>query len=180
MDKRDYYEVLGVAKTATDDEIKKAYRTLAKKYHPDLNGGDKDCEAKFKEVNEAYEVLSDPQKRARYDQFGHEDPRAGGAGGGYGDFTGGFGGGFGGRHDAGGGAGAPPQGAQFRAEGKRIETRHGMHSVAGREKGLDHTWGSSRAQDPGARRSRPPGRTDGGRQARSARNAVRPRTALSF
>ena len=94
MDKRDYYEVLGVEKSASDEEIKKAYRTLAKKYHPDLNNGDKECEIKFKEVNEAYEVLSDPQKRARYDQFGHEDPRAGGAGGGYGDFTGGFGGGF--------------------------------------------------------------------------------------
>lgn len=93
MDKRDYYEVLGVEKTASDEEIKKAYRTLAKKYHPDLNNGDKECEIKFKEVNEAYEVLSDSQKRARYDQFGHEDPSAGGAGG-YGDFTGGFGGGF--------------------------------------------------------------------------------------
>lgn len=93
MAKRDYYEVLGVSKTASDDELKKAYRTLAKKYHPDLNGGDKECEEKFKEVNEAYDVLSDPQKRARYDQFGHEDPRTGGAGG-YGDFTGGFGGGF--------------------------------------------------------------------------------------
>ena len=91
-DKRDYYEVLGVQKGASDTDIKKAYRTLAKKYHPDINPGDKDAEAKFKEVNEAYEVLSDADKKAKYDQFGHAafDPSAG-AGGGYGGF-GGFGG----------------------------------------------------------------------------------------
>ena len=79
MAKRDYYEVLGVSKNASDDEIKKAYRKLAVKYHPDKNPGDKEAEAKFKEINEAHDVLADKQKRARYDQFGHAG--VGGAGG---------------------------------------------------------------------------------------------------
>ena len=91
-DKRDYYEVLGIAKGASEAEIKSAYRKLAKKYHPDLNPGDKTAEAKFKEVNEAYEVLSDKEKRARYDQFGHAgvDPNFGGGAGGGSPFQGGF------------------------------------------------------------------------------------------
>ncbi len=79
MAKKDYYEVLGVGKNASDDEIKKAYRKLAVKYHPDKNPGDKEAEVKFKEISEAHEVLSDKQKRARYDQFGHAG--VGGAGG---------------------------------------------------------------------------------------------------
>src|SRR5690606_21006476 len=119
--KRDYYEVLGVSKGASADEIKKAYRKLALKYHPDKNPGDKEAEEKFKEAAEAYEVLSDANKKARYDQFGHAGMGgAGGFGGGgfgggmsmedifsqFGDIFGGhFGGGFGGF----GGGGRPQQ-----------------------------------------------------------------------
>ena len=82
--KRDYYEVLGLSKGASEEELKKAYRKLAKKYHPDVNPGDKDAESKFKEINEAYAVLSDPEKKARYDQFGFAgvDPSYGGGGAG--------------------------------------------------------------------------------------------------
>src|ERR1043166_5738719 len=92
MTKRDYYEILGVAKNANDDEIKKAYRKMAIKYHPDKNPGDKTAEEKFKEAAEAYEVLSNPEKKQRYDQYGHA-----GMGGG-----GGFGGGRGGSQGFGG------------------------------------------------------------------------------
>ena len=127
-DKRDYYEVLGVSKTATADEIKKAYRKAAKENHPDLHPGDKECEQRFKEANEAYEVLSDEQKRARYDQYGFAafDPsgfQSSSEGfGGFADilndlFGGGFGGGFG---DIFGGGGTtrrngPQQGASVRS-----------------------------------------------------------------
>ena len=124
-EKRDYYEVLGIAKNASEDEIKKAYRKLAKEHHPDLNPNDKAAEARFKEVNEAYEILSDADKKSRYDQFGHAgvDPNFGAGDGGFGfggmDFDLGdifgsiFGGGFGG-----GGArnkNAPRKGENIRA-----------------------------------------------------------------
>lgn len=105
--KRDYYEILGVPRGASEDQLKQAYRTLAKKYHPDANPGDKSAEEKFKEVNEAYEVLRDARKRQAYDQFGHAGTGAGPAGGGFPDmgdmsdvfsdlFEGFFGGGMGG------------------------------------------------------------------------------------
>lgn len=128
-EKRDYYEVLGVPKTASEDDIKKAYRKMAKQYHPDLNPEDKEAEAKFKEVSEAYEILSDSSKKARYDQFGHAgvDPNfgAGGGGAGYGGgfggfdfgdlgdiFEGFFGGGFGGARSN---PNAPRRGADINA-----------------------------------------------------------------
>ncbi len=127
-EKRDYYEVLGIAKGASAEEIKKAYRKLALKYHPDYNPGDKDAEEKFKEINEANEILSDPAKRQKYDQFGFAgvDPSYGaGQGGGFGGFDaegmdlgdlfgsffgGGFGGGFGGRSNP----NAPRKGSDIR------------------------------------------------------------------
>ena len=89
--KRDFYEILGVARNASDDEIKKSYRKMAMKYHPDRNPDSKEAEGKFKEAKEAYEMLSDPQKRAAYDQYGHAgvDPNMGGFGGGGGGFGGG-------------------------------------------------------------------------------------------
>ncbi len=87
-EKRDYYEVLGVGKNASEEEIKRAYRKVAKKYHPDMNPGDKNAEEKFKEAAEAYEVLSDPEKKARYDQFGHAAFEQGGGGAGAGGFGG--------------------------------------------------------------------------------------------
>lgn len=124
-DKRDYYEVLGVSKSASDDEIKKAFRQQSKKYHPDLHPGDKTAEEKFKEVNEAYQVLSDADKKSRYDRFGHAgvDPNygAGGAGGGFngagfdfGDIFGDIFGGFGGFGGGGGRRNGPRRGADVR------------------------------------------------------------------
>ena len=121
-DKRDYYEVLGIDKSASDEEIKKAYRKLAKKYHPDMNPGDKEAESRFKEVNEAYEVLSDADKRAKYDQYGFAafDPssfQSSAEGfGGFADILNDlFGGGFGGFGGGGQSRTGPAKGSTVRA-----------------------------------------------------------------
>ena len=121
--KRDYYEVLGVDKNADDAALKKAYRVLAKKYHPDMNPGDKEAEAKFKEASEAYAVLSDPEKRRQYDQFGHAAFEGAGGGAGGFDFNGAdfsdifgdiFGDFFGGRRSSGSRSTGPMKGANLR------------------------------------------------------------------
>jgi molecular chaperone DnaJ len=133
MSKRDYYEILGVAKNASDDEIKKAYRKMAIKYHPDKNPGDKGAEEKFKEAAEAYEVLSNAEKKARYDRFGHAGVGGAAGGGGFGGgFSGGgmsmedifeqfgniFGGGFGGGFSSGGGGRRQNRGSDLRVRVK--------------------------------------------------------------
>ena len=140
MAKRDYYEVLGISKSATDDEIKKAYRKIAIKYHPDRNPGNKEAEEKFKEAAEAYDVLHDPQKRQQYDQFGFDAPGGGfgGFGGGgfsnedifsmFGDIFGGHGGfgGFGGF----GGGGGQRQAPQYRGSDLRIKVTLTLQEIA--------------------------------------------------
>lgn len=145
-EKRDYYEVLGVPKDADDAAIKRAYRQLAKKYHPDMNPGDKEAEAKFKEASEAYAVLSDADKRRQYDQFGHAafEGGAGGAGGGGFDFDFGdmgdifgdiFGGMFGGGSSSRRNSNGPRRGADIRVN-VRITF---AESVTGTKKKIDVT-----------------------------------------
>ena len=144
MAKRDYYEVLGVSKDATEDEIKKAYRKIAIKYHPDRNPGNKEAEEKFKEAAEAYDVLHDPQKRKQYDQFGFNGPGGEGGFGGFssaggfsmddifsmfGDIFGGRGGfgGFGGSGFSNGGQRRP---AQHRGSDLRLKVRLTLQEIS--------------------------------------------------
>ena len=144
MAKRDYYEVLGVEKNASADEIKKAYRKAAVKYHPDKNPGDKEAEEKFKEAAEAYDVLSNDDKRARYDQFGHAGMDGGAAGGGFGGFGGGgftmddifrnfgdiFGGHFGGGFGGFGGGGSRGGRSVNRGSDLRVKVKLTLKEVA--------------------------------------------------
>ena len=142
MAKRDYYEVLGVDKSASADEIKKAYRKKAIQYHPDKNPGDKEAEEKFKEAAEAYEVLSNPDKRARYDQFGHAGVDGAAGAGGFGGFGGQgmsmddifsmFGdifGGHGGFSGFGGGGGQPRQ-RKFRGSDLRVKVKLNLKEIS--------------------------------------------------
>ena len=142
MAKRDYYEVLGVDKNASADEIKKAYRKMAVKYHPDKNPGDKEAEEKFKEAAEAYSVLSDADKKAKYDQFGHAGVEGAGPdfSGGFGNlndilndlFGGAFGGGFGGFSGFGGGfgGGSRPQQRVYRGRDIRVRVKLTLEEIA--------------------------------------------------
>ena len=140
MAKRDYYEVLGLSKGASADEIKKAYRKLAVKYHPDKNPGDKEAEEKFKEAAEAYSILSDPDKKARYDQFGHAGVEGSGPdfSGGFGDlndilnemFGGAFGGGFGGFSGFGGGRSNQRQQRVYRGRDIRVRVKLTLEEIA--------------------------------------------------
>ena len=153
MAKRDYYEVLGVDKSASADEIKKAYRKLAVKYHPDKNPGNKEAEEKFKEVAEAYSILSDPDKKARYDQFGHAGVEGAGPdfSGGFGnlndilnDFLGGFGfgGGFGGFGGGFGGQRGQRQEKVYRGRDIRVRVKLTLEEIA---KGVTRKSASRRA-----------------------------------
>ncbi len=173
MAKRDYYEVLGVEKTASADEIKKAYRKKAIQYHPDRNQGDKEAEEKFKEAAEAYDVLSNADKRARYDQFGHAGMGGAAGGGGFGgfgqgmsmddifsmfgDIFGGRGGGFGGFGGFGGGGGQSAQ-RKFRGSDLRVKVKLNLKEIStGVEKKFklkkyvtcDHCHGSGAEGDSG-------------------------------
>ena len=132
-EKRDYYEVLGVAKSASASEIKKAYRKLALKYHPDKNEGDADAENKFKEAAEAYEVLSNSEKKSRYDQFGHAGMGGGGFGGGMNmdDIFSQFGDIFGGAFGGGGGFGGPRGGARVvKGSNLRVKMKLSLQEIA--------------------------------------------------
>ena len=135
--KRDYYEVLGVDKNATEDQIKKAYRTIAIKYHPDRNPGNKEAEEKFKEAAEAYDVLHDPQKRQQYDQFGFNGPNMGGGFGGFGgasmnmdDIFSMFGDIFGGRAGGFGGFGGSRGPQKHRGSDLRLKVKLSLEEIA--------------------------------------------------
>ncbi|NCC98584.1 MAG: molecular chaperone DnaJ [Bacteroidia bacterium] len=140
MKKKDYYEVLGIAKTATEEEIKKAYRKKAIEFHPDKNPGNKEAEEKFKEAAEAYDVLSNPQKRQRYDQFGHAGVNGSAGDGGFGNFTGGmsmedifsqFGDIFGGHFGFGGGGRSSRSGhAVNRGSNLRVKVKLSLKEIA--------------------------------------------------